>query len=456
MDTSQNAFPHAFAGQMQRLLGDEYAAFEAAHGQPGPVSIRLNKRKYSDASLQLDSERIPWCESGRYLAQRPVFTLDPAFHGGAYYVQEPSSMFLEQAFLQHVPANGALRILDLCAAPGGKTTHLLNLMNKDSLLVTNEVIRSRASTLLENVQKSGYPNAVVTSNDASDFQNLPGFFDVIVVDAPCSGEGLFRKDETTMKEWSERNVELCAARQQRILEDVWPSLRQGGILIYSTCTYNKLENEENLRWLDAHNNVDYLSISIKDDWGIVEISDAPVHGYRFMPHRVKGEGFFMAVIRKNDPHDEIAIRKKQKTFTPAPRNVVAEVIEWLNPDDFQFIQRNDTIQMLPAAWVDTIHYLSQTLRVLYSGTFLARQKHTKLVPEHTLALSVYLNRSQFDSIDLTLEDAIAYLKKDTVNINHSRKGFALAAWNEVALGWMNVVPGRINNLYPPEWRIRMQ
>lgn len=441
---------------MKQLLGDEYAAFEAAHSRPGPVSIRLNRRKYSDAKIQVVSEPVPWCESGRYLSQRPVFTLDPAFHGGAYYVQEPSSMFLEQAFLQHVPSNGALRILDLCAAPGGKTTHLLNLMNTDSLLVSNEVIRSRASTLLENVQKSGYPNAVVTSNDASDFKNIPGFFDVIVVDAPCSGEGLFRKDEAAREEWSERNVELCAARQQRILEDVWPALRQNGILIYSTCTYNALENEANLKWLSQHHAVEYLPVKVHDDWGIIEVNDGPVRGYRFMPHRLKGEGFFIAVIRKNDPDDEQVIRRNQKAFMPAPRGLAAEVSQWLDPGDYQIIQRNDTIQMLPAAWSNVIYHLTHSLRVLYSGTFMARQKHNRLVPEHTLALSVRLNKSRFECVDLLLEEAIAYLKKETLNINLPQKGLALATWNDVALGWMNVLPGRINNFYPPEWRIRMQ
>ena len=193
--------------------------------------------------------------------ERPSFTLDPSFHGGKYYVQEASSMFLEQAFCATYQFSRiALNVLDLCAAPGGKSTHLLSLMNKNSLLVSNEVIQSRAAILSENIQKWGHGNVIVTNNDPKDFQRLPGFFDVIVVDAPCSGEGLFRKDPNALKEWSEDVVALCSRRQRRILNDVWPTLKTGGLLIYSTCTYNADENEENLKWLKEEYHVESIPL----------------------------------------------------------------------------------------------------------------------------------------------------------------------------------------------------
>jgi 16S rRNA C967 or C1407 C5-methylase (RsmB/RsmF family) len=241
MTGTSESFHPDFKKQMSDLLGQQYADFSRSMQQPVPVSIRINPQKGSSVS----GTSVPWCSSGFYLTERPVFTLDPAFHAGAYYVQEASSMFLEQ-IIHVISKEKRLRVLDLCAAPGGKSTHLLSLLPPESLLVANEVIRSRASILIENLQKWGYPNAVVTSNDPRDFRKLFGFFDVILVDAPCSGEGLFRKDEEARKEWSLDAVHVCVGRQRRILEDIWPALKAGGLLIYCTCTFNERETEENL------------------------------------------------------------------------------------------------------------------------------------------------------------------------------------------------------------------
>src|SRR5687768_8055824 len=256
---TEDQFPQAFKKREQAHLGNQWDDFVNAHLQPSPISIRLNPHKLSSETL-LPS--IPWTQYGKYLNDRPSFTLDPTFHGGKYYVQEASSMFLEQAFNQTTETTAPLDILDLCAAPGGKSTHLLSLMNQDSLLVSNEVIQSRAAILSENIQKWGYCNVAVTNNDPKDFQRLAGFFDVVVVDAPCSGEGLFRKDPTASKEWSEDAVALCSKRQQRILNDVWPALKTGGVLIYSTCTYNEMENEENLKMLRERYEPESISLTV--------------------------------------------------------------------------------------------------------------------------------------------------------------------------------------------------
>ncbi|MEX2233333.1 MAG: RsmB/NOP family class I SAM-dependent RNA methyltransferase, partial [Cyclobacteriaceae bacterium] len=260
--------PVKFEESIHRKLGGALPGFLKSLQEPPPVSIRIHPVK---SQHQIADERVPWSKYGEYLPTRPQFTLDPLFHAGSYYVQEASSMFLEQALKQSVNLDQSLNVLDLCAAPGGKSTHLLSLLNRDSLLVSNEAIRSRASILSENIQKWGYPNTIVTNNDPADFRKLKGFFDVIVIDAPCSGEGLFRKNPDAMDEWSPENVQLCAGRQKRILSDAWDSLRENGVLIYCTCTYNESENEDNLRWLQENYSVEFLKLSTDPSWGVDEV-----------------------------------------------------------------------------------------------------------------------------------------------------------------------------------------
>ncbi|MGC3948552.1 MAG: RsmB/NOP family class I SAM-dependent RNA methyltransferase [Chryseolinea sp.] len=288
-------WPATFEETMKAQLGHEWPAFVAAHEKPAPVSIRLNPLKQSD--VKTDGQ-VPWSAFGHYLPQRPSFTFDPRFHAGAYYVQEASSMFLEQAFRQIGGSDDNLTVLDLCAAPGGKSTHLLSLMAPTSMLVSNEVIRARASILSENIQKWGLHNVVVTSSDPQQFSTLESVFDIAVVDAPCSGEGLFRKDPSAVDSWSPENVVLCSRRQRRILEDIWPSIKYNGYLIYATCTYNEQENEENLSWLLEREDAQSVAINTSEDWNVTAVERQRIKGYHFYPHKVKGEGFFMAVIRK--------------------------------------------------------------------------------------------------------------------------------------------------------------
>jgi len=249
--------PEKLLQSLESIKGFDREAFEKVHASGEQVtSIRINPQKLSEAS-QVPStggdlgEAVPWTEYGYYLNQRPSFTFDPLFHAGCYYVQEASSMFLEQAFKQTVDLSRSLRILDLSAAPGGKSTHIQSLISKDSLLVSNEVIRSRANILKDNIAKWGSDNVVVTNNDPKSFARLENYFDAIIVDAPCSGSGLFRRDEKAIDEWSENNVHLCSERQQRILADVWSALKRNGVLIYSTCSYSNEENENIVQWMTA-------------------------------------------------------------------------------------------------------------------------------------------------------------------------------------------------------------
>jgi 16S rRNA C967 or C1407 C5-methylase (RsmB/RsmF family)/NOL1/NOP2/fmu family ribosome biogenesis protein len=443
-------FPPLFEVKMRELLSTDWEAFLASHQLSPPVSIRINPKK----SNAIDSAPIPWTQYGYYLASRPSFTLDPSFHAGAYYVQDASSLFLEQAVKQSLDLSQPLRVLDLCAAPGGKSTHLLSLISADSLLIANEVIGSRATILSENIQKWGHANVVVTNNDPGDFQRLPGYFDAIVVDAPCSGEGLFRKDPQAMNEWSPEAVKLCSQRQRRILHDIWPSLKQSGILIYCTCTYNEKENEDNLIWLQQQKGLESVELKINPSWGIQKIEKGNITGYRFFPHALQGEGFFMAVLTKTG--DETAIRMKPKTSFTSPAKKMADSLrEWLqDSSSFSFILHGELILMIPSDYQTDITWLSEKLKVVNKGTAMATQKHDKLVPEHALALSNQVNKHTLSKIELTKEQALAYLRKENLPVLEEKRGFALAVYEGLPLGWVNLLGTRINNLYPSAWRIR--
>jgi len=283
------ALPDAFIKEMQQLLGKEgLAQYQLALQQPAPTSIRYNPFKQHEPAKAL--EAVTWSDHAYYLPERPSFTLDPLFHAGVYYVQEASSMFVGQAVEQLFPEQQPLRVLDLCAAPGGKSTHLLSVLPPGSLLVANEVIRSRYQVLSQNLSKWGLANIIATNHDSSDFSKLEGFFDLILVDAPCSGEGLFRKDKRAIQEWSPEAVSLCAGRQKRILGNIVPALAPGGILLYSTCTYNRQENDENAEWLNNTFQLLPEPIETQPDWKVEQRSQA----YQFYPHRNKGEGFYLA------------------------------------------------------------------------------------------------------------------------------------------------------------------
>lgn len=447
-----NVLPEQFKQTMQEKLGREFPEFVQQLNEPSPTSIRINPKK--TAALKVDNP-VLWTDSGKYLEVRPIFTLDPLFHAGTYYVQEASSMFLEQAIKQAVDLSASLNVLDLCAAPGGKSTHLLSLINEQSLLVSNEVIRSRASILAENIQKWGYPNAIVTNNDPKDFAAVEGFFDVMVIDAPCSGEGLFRKDPEAMNEWSPQNVSLCSSRQKRIVADAWPALKENGILIYCTCTYNEAENEENLQWLQQEHGVEFISLRLAPHWNIEEVKQKNITGYRFFPHRVKGEGFFISVIRKKEPQSALRLKSKNRVVLPAKR-LTDTVSAWLNaPHPMVVLQHEEELYFLPEEKRIEAEALSSLLRIVNTGTSLATVKHDKFIPSHALAMSIHLAQEVFPVADLDYDKAIHYLRRDTVPIDLTDKGFHLMRFENAPLGWINNIGNRYNNLYPQEWRIRM-
>lgn len=430
------------------------------------------------------TDRVPWSDTGYYLPERPSFTHDPLFHAGCYYVQEASSQFLSHIAKTVFAKDQPLKVLDLCAAPGGKSTLLLSELNDDSLLVSNEVIRTRAHILAENVSKWGKANVVVTNNDPEAFGKLNGFFDVIVVDAPCSGEGLFRRDPELTKEWSPENVNLCSSRQRRIVLDIWSSLKEGGLLVYSTCTFNTQENEENLVWLRTQVQFESVKLEVPDEWGVVEtttpsssfdyaqhdkdlesrsvvrLSVAEVdngggnlYGYRFYPHKVKGEGFFISVLRKTESQSTSS-HKEKTLFPPAPSKEKNEVATWLKDGDkFDFIRRGDHVLAIQKQHTDVVHRLSRTLNCVQYGIPVAdAQKGLK--PLHELALSVHLNKDAFHQTEFNKEDALKFLAKVDFKVNSDHKGISLMTFQGFPLGWMNLLGNRANNLYPKEWRIR--
>ena len=363
-------------------------------------------------------------------------------------------MFVEQAFRQIEHGKDRI-VLDLCAAPGGKSTHLLSLMDSSDLLVANEVIRSRVSVLDENIRKWGHQNVVVCSNDPADFSNLDGMFDVILVDAPCSGEGLFRRDASAIQQWSVDNTNLCSTRQRRILSDVWPALKNGGYLIYSTCTFNPAENEENLKWLAENNEVESIRIPIQESWGVEEIERNDLFGYRFLPHKVKGEGFFLTLIRKKDGNDFYPISKKIKSRLEKMQKQFDEVRNWLSTSDSEFFAKSEFLIAFPESKIPVLNALSEQLRVISFGLPVAQFKKNDLLPEHTFALSVDRNPHIFESIELNLRDALQFQKKDEIRISLATKGWLLVQYQGVALGFVKNLGNRANNYFPKEWRIRM-
>ncbi|MDD2799284.1 MAG: rRNA cytosine-C5-methyltransferase [Bacteroidales bacterium] len=443
--------PIEFVNRTKELLSEQFSAFEASLQEDPPVSVRLNHHK---TEISLPLEKVPWCETGYYLQERSNFTFDPLFHAGLYYVQEASSMFLEQAVKQWVIEPKC--VLDLCAAPGGKSTHLRSLLSDDCLLVSNEVIRNRAHILTENIIKWGNPNCVVTQNQARELGNLTHFFDAIIVDAPCSGEGMFRKDPTSMNEWSVHNVNQCAIRQQDIIADIWDALKPGGILIYSTCTYNLEENESNIKYFIEKYDAEVLKIEVRDEWNIHSEIKGDFATNRFFPHLVKGEGFFMAVLRKSENETrkflKLSKNKSKKEIVKTPEIVKKWIFDNRN---FSFEVENNSIIAIPKAFESEMNLINLHGNILHKGISIAETKGKDLIPNHNLALSIQLDKSQFATTEVDYSTAISFLRCEALQLNELLpKGYTLIQYEGHPLGWVKNIGSRANNLYPNEWRIR--
>lgn len=416
------------------------------------TSIRLNPLKCASVDLP----KVPWCKNGYYLAERPIFTLDPQFHAGAYYVQEASSMFLEQIIRPF--ATKPLRVLDVCAAPGGKSTLTLSLLPQGSLLVANEVIRNRSQILSENLLKWGQSNCIVTNNDPKDFSSFRGFFDIILVDAPCSGEGMFRKDSNAIEEWSLENVDLCSKRQLRILYDIWDCLAPDGLLIYSTCTFNEKENEDVVSRFISENNAVCERIPLQAEWNITERQKNGAFSYRFFPHLTKGEGFSVSAIRKTDGAEYTLPRKinQPKQFKIiSEKNASPYKIYVIENQYFFYEDKQKCVWAFPKEHQMAFQELTNQLSIVHAGIPLVEQMGQKCNPLPGLAFSCDYNTNCFPEYLVDLETAVHYFKKEPIVLSNAPKGWIHLIYNGLSVGFVKNIGNRANNPYPSEWAIKM-
>jgi 16S rRNA C967 or C1407 C5-methylase (RsmB/RsmF family) len=485
-----------FPPEFERSLNSDWGPVAAAgllatlDGEP-VVSVRFNPFKLAAMPGGLDG--VPWNRYGAYLAERPVFTLDPAMHAGGYYVQEASSQFVEHLVRQSIGSTGGevpegLRILDLCAAPGGKTTLYSTLVGPSGLVVANEPIRQRASVLADNVRRWGVGNVAVSCNEPRDFAPYRHWFDVLAVDAPCSGEGMFRKNREARGEWSPANVELCAARQKRILADAWDALRPGGVLIYSTCTFNRRENEDNVAWLSENFAVEPVETDVPETWN-VEASALAAHKggacdlqskavgirtFRFWPHRVRGEGFFAAVMRKSDGRVKRETpRSKREPLVELSRAESRPLTNWVaTPDAMKFARAGDNCYGYYRPHYHDVAALAGGLNIIYSGVCMGQIFGGKLRPDHALALFHDLAREDGDALvdtgasslhlpnglaavsPLTRDEALDYLRKrDPADVSRYAEGLNLLTHDGLPIGWTKRIGHRTNTMLPNSFRI---
>lgn len=451
MNTS--GFPPDFLNSIAASPGFDSESFvQTQFDANAPTSIRINPFKKTGIVY---TDKVQWCDQAFYLETRPSFTFDPLFHAGCYYVQEASSMFIGHIF-NHIKDDDRIRVLDLCAAPGGKSTLISSLLNNDDLLVANEIIKTRVPVLGDNLSKWGTANTIVANNDPKDLGRLKSFFDIILVDAPCSGSGMFRKDPDAMNEWSPANVNLCQQRQERILADVYPALKEDGYLIYSTCSYSIEENEQVLDWLCNEFELESIRIPIENNWAIVEsISEEhQAWGYRFYPDKVKGEGLFAACLRKKENTGELPNTKykEQQKANYKEIDLVKPFIKYA--DNYYYFKVGDDWLAIDRIHKEDLGTLQQYLYIKKSGVRIGKMAGRDLIPDHELALSLIVNKERFLTTELNKQQAIQYLQRaDITDLEINEKGWSLMNYEGQTLGWAKLLPNRINNYYPKEIRI---
>ena len=444
-------YPAKFAERIRNQKYIDAFSLEEALDRPSPVSIRINPGKWKGTPIS--SSPVSWSDYGYYLDTRPLFTFDPLFHSGCYYPQEASGMFMEQVYKQLVTGSSDIRVLDLCGAPGGKSTHLSSMIGDKGFLVANEVIKSRAGILAEIITKWGMGNTLVTNNDPQAFSKLNNYFDLILADAPCSGEGMF-SDLIIRSEWSPENAALCSERQRRIIMNVWPSLKENGILIYSTCTFNPAENEENIKWIVETTGASSLSLDISKYEGIREINYQGINGYGFYPDKIKGDGLFISVLRKQGDSPGKTKRQYIKNDNQLMGND-SKITEKLIYTSLSNLYRHDEIVYDLSLPVEEYLFLKTHLRIIKGGTALYKTRKNDFTPLHELGLSCKIRKDSFPSIDLDYPQAISFLKKENIVFKNSPLGWILLRYSGVNLGFVRNIGTRLNNYFPTDWRIRM-
>jgi len=448
--------PESFIQSLEGLAGFDKEAFVAVHEQgQTATSLRLNSAKQFDQSKHpfLSSGAVvPWCTEARYLTTRPSFVTDPLWHAGAYYVQEASSMLLKYLLTQIMPTPSGQKVLDLCAAPGGKSTLLANYF-KEGLLVANETIKSRNHILVENITKWGASNVVVTQNDPVHFKAVPNFFDLIVIDAPCSGSGLFRKDPSAINEWSLGQVQHCSVRQERIIEDSIDALKEGGYLIYATCSYSAAEDEKIMDHIATIPGMKNWDIDMPASWGVEACysEQSKSKGFKCFPDKVKGEGFFITVFKK-ESSDSFNYPIANFKFTLPIKNDLVLVNSLFDlPIAYFYLTHQSEIIAIPEAYKEPISILLSHLYVKKMGIALGTVKGKDFIPAHSLAMSQW-EKMPFPSLEVDLETALTYLRRADLSLP-AGQGWHSLTYLQIRLGWVKLMPNRSNNYYPNEWRI---
>lgn len=453
--------PEQFISRMQRELGvAEAEALCAALETEPSTSVRLNPAKM--AEQKWGGGRVAWSDYGYLLGERPAFTLDPDFHAGAYYVQEASSQFA--GYIVSMAVGGAeackgQRVLDMCAAPGGKSTHYATLVGKEGLVVANEINRSRAAVLADNARKWGLGNMVVTCNDSARVADFEEWFDVVAVDAPCSGEGMFRKLDEACEQWSEANVAMCAERQWEILQNAFRSLKPGGVLLYSTCTFNRTEDEDVVGRACEEFGDELLAVDdipIGDDWGVVTGREGVFQTFRFFPHRLTGEGMFMAVARKAGlaTSRRRMPKARRKVMEAVDKRTAQELSRWVNESEqMRFFAAGDTLYGCRKEHYDEVEALAGTLAVIYSGVAMGQVFKGKLKPDGALALYAGVNHDAVACCEVDEQEALKFLRKQDMDAAQFSEGVNMVLYGGRPLGFVKRVGARVNNMYPNSLRI---
>ena len=450
------ALPVAFTERMRKQLGAEEAErlFEALDSV-SPVAVRLNPAKCGDEGVWSDGEAIAWSKNGRKLKERPSFTLDTAFHAGAYYVQEAASQFIDYIVSQE-DLQGK-RVLDMCSAPGGKTTIYSTAVGEDGLVVANEYVRTRANILADNVRKWGMGNVLVTNNAPEHIAQFEGWFDLVAVDAPCSGEGMFRKEEVAREDWSEEAVKMCAARQLSIVREAWQSLKDGGLFIYSTCTFNEDEDEGLLRaFIEEVGEVFEPSqrVEIEETWGVVRGEVGDFQTFRFFPHKTDSEGLFVAVARKAEPTTQRTPKARKRVMQEVDKNSRKELMRYLQqPDNYTFAMVADTIYAYRTEQFKAVQALSEGLTAICSGVAMGQIFKGKLKPDWALSQYVGFERKSVAVEEVDESRALDYLRKKDIAVGNMAEGINLITHKGRALGFAKRVGVRCNNLYPNSLKI---
>lgn len=454
--------PVAFEQKMREMLGPDYENYLASFGCDAYQGLRVNTAKISvEDFLKLspyELRQVSWCPNGFYYdkAQKPA--KHPFYFAGLYYIQEPSAMTTASL----LPVEEGDVVLDLCAAPGGKSTELAAKLHGTGLLVTNDISNSRAKALLKNIEVFGVGNALVTSEPPNELaKRFPGFFDKILIDAPCSGEGMFRKQGNMTKAWEKNGVDLFVGLQQSILKEAVTMLKPGGTMIYSTCTFSKEENEqamESLLSLDDSLHLQELPLFDGFDkghpeWGITG-NEELTKCRRLWPHRIEGEGHFVAMVRKD--RDNTALPVTEYIFSK--ERLSREAVDFIESIQYPFDLSRMDVQKERVFYIPEKMPYVKGLRILRCGLYMGDMKKNRFEPSQSLAM--FLKASQFpNSICLSVEDerVIKYLKGETIELEENeiktyKDGICLICVEQYPLGFGKLSKGTIKNKYLPGWR----